>query len=410
MRNSKTAISLFLQLLIISWGTIAWAQNGNPVGNPAREVVDDANNSFIFVFDPAKIKSADEVRGRALGLSKAHGAQVRHVFTNALWGFSATISKQGAERLAANAPFLAYYEPNGVAWAIGRPAESQKRKNPRSGGGGETTEPAEEVIPAGILRVGGPVIIDGNDPASPSAWIIDTGIDLSNADLNVGSGANFVLRGKDSANDGNGHGTHIAGTIAAIANNNIGVAGVAAGATVHPVRVLNNSGSGTIDGVVAGIDYVAGRAGPEDCVNLSLGASGHFKSLHDAIYSAAFGDPDNNVPGLRFAIAAGNSAADAKNFEPAHINEHPNVFTVSAVDASDTFAWFSNFGKTTVDFAAPGVDIVSTQRGGGVTTLSGTSMAAPHVCGVLLLTSTPNSGGDAIGDPDGKPDPIASAN
>jgi subtilisin family serine protease len=366
------------------------------VGDPAREVVDDANNSFIFVFDPAKIKSADEVPGRALGLSKAHGAQVRHVFTNALWGFSANISKQGAERLAANTPFLSYYEPNGVVWAIGKPVTPQKRRKP---GSGTTSEPPQ-VTPDGITRVGGPVNSTGH------AWIIDTGIDLNNADLNVGSGANFVPRGKNSANDGNGHGTHVAGTIAAI-DNNIGVVGVAAGATVHPIRVLNNSGSGTIDGVIAGVDYVAGQvdlkiAGPGDCVNLSLGASGEFQSLHDAVYSAA------DVQGLRFAIAAGNSSADATGYEPAHI-DHVNIFTVSAVDSSDTFAWFSNYGSP-VDFAAPGVDIVSTKRGGGVTTLSGTSMAAPHVCGVLLLTSTPSADGVASGDPDSNPDPIVSAN
>lgn len=396
MTNSKTAISLLFQVLIIFWATMSWAQNGNPVGNPAREVVDDANNSFIFVFDPVKIKSADEVPGRALGLSKAHGAQVRHVFTNALWGFSANISKQGAERLAANTPFLSYYEPNGVVWAIGKPVTPQKRRKPGPGGGGETAEPPQ-VTPEGIVRVRGPVTVS----STGDAWIIDTGIDLSNADLNIGSGANFVPRGKNSANDGNGHGTHVAGTIAAI-DNNIGVVGVAAGATVHPIRVLNNSGSGTIDGVVAGVDYVAGRANLGDCVNLSLGASGEFQSLHDAIFSAA------ELQGLRFAIAAGNSSADAEDFEPAHI-EHANIFTISAVDASDTFAWFSNYGSP-VDFAAPGVDIVSTKRGGGVTALSGTSMAAPHVCGVLLLTSTPNADGVASGDPDGNPDPIASAN
>lgn len=400
MKNSKTATSLFLQVLIISWGAMAWAQSENLVGNPAREVVDDANNSFIFVFDPEKIKSADEVRGRALGLSKAHGAQIRHVFTNALWGFSATISKQGAARLAANAPFLSYYEPNGVVWAIGKPVAPQKRRKPGSGGGGETSEPPQ-VTPEGIERVGGPVNSAGH------AWIIDTGIDLNNADLKVGPGANFVPRGKNSTNDGNGHGTHVAGTIAAI-DNEIGVVGVAAGATVHPIRVLNNSGSGTIDGVVAGVDYVAGIAKPEDCVNLSLGASGHFDSLHAAISNAA-------DSGLRFAIAAGNSSAPAEGFEPAHI-EHPNVFVISAVDSNDAFAGFSNYGNPPVDFAAPGVDIVSTKRGGGVTTLSGTSMAAPHVCGVLMVLSSSSNTPDtpypvsvATGDPDNSDDlPIAS--
>lgn len=404
MTNLKTPIALFLQLLILCWGTMAWAQNGNLVGNSARDVVDEANNSFIFVFDPAKIKSASEVPGKALGLAKEHGAQIRHIFNTVLWGFSATMSKQAAERLAANTPFLAYYEPNGVVWAIGRPVESQKRGKPGSGG---TTEPLQ-VTPYGIDRVEGPVTVNSDEPGSGSAWVIDTGIDLSHPDLNVGSGANFILRGKNSPNDGHGHGTHVAGTIAAI-DNAIDVVGVAAGATVHPIRVLNNSGSGTIDGVVAGVNYVARKenAKPQDCVNLSLGASGHFQSLHDAIYSAA------DVQGLRFAIAAGNSSADATGFEPAHI-EHENVFTVSAVDSSGTFAWFSNFGSpvdgSPVDFAAPGVDILSTKKGGGVTALSGTSMAAPHVCGVLLLRGSPGTKGFAEGDPDGIPDPIANVN
>ena len=394
MMNLKTPIALFLQVLVICWGTMVWAQNGNLVGNSARDVVDEANNSFIFVFDPAKVKSASEVRGKALGLAKEHGAQIRHIFNTVLWGFSATMSKQAAERLAANTPFLSYYEPNGVAWAIGRPVEPQKRGKPGSGG---TSEPPQ-VTPEGIARVGGPVNSDGTG----SAWIIDTGIDLSHPDLNVGSGANFVLRGKNSPNDGHGHGTHVAGTIAAI-DNSIDVVGVVAGATVHPIRVLNNSGGGTIDGVVAGVNYVAQHANPGDCVNLSLGASGHFQSLHDAIHSAA------EVQGLRFAIAAGNSSDSADNFEPAHI-EHNNVYTVSAVDANDSFAWFSNYNNPPVDFAAPGVDILSTKKGGGVTTLSGTSMAAPHVCGVLLLRGSPNTDGFAVDDPDGNPDPIASGN
>ena len=179
---------------------------------------------------------------------------------------------------------------------------------------------------------------------------------------------------------------------------------MAAGATVYPIRVLNNSGSGTIDGVIAGIDYVARNAGPGDCVNMSLGARGEFQSLRDAVFTAA------EKQGLRFAIAAGNSAAHAGGFVPANV-DHPNVFTVSAVDVDDNFASFSNYGNPPVDFAAPGVNIISTKRGGGVTTLSGTSMAAPHVCGVLLvLDSPPNIVGYALDDPDGVADPIASAN
>jgi subtilisin family serine protease len=131
---------------------------------------------------------------------------------------------------------------------------------------------------------------------------------------------------------------------------------------------------------------------------MSLGGSGHWYSLHNAIVNAA-------NKGIRFAIAAGNSGADADNYEPAHI-EHPNVYTVSAVNSLDVFASFSNWGNPPVDYAAPGVNILSTKKGGGVTTMSGTSMAAPHVCGVLTLTLTPVSDGTAKNDPDGNPDSI----
>ncbi len=169
-------------------------------------------------------------------------------------------------------------------------------------------------------------------------------------------------------------------------------------ATVHPVRVLDNSGSGTIDGVIAGVDYVASTANAGDVANMSLGTSGHFASLHQAIVNAASG-------GIHFAIAAGNSASYAMNYEPAHIDA-PYVYTVSAVDAADRFASISNWGNAPIDFAAPGVYILSTNKGGGTTTLSGTSMATPHVAALLLL-GAPLANGYATGDPDGIPDPIA---
>ena len=111
--------------------------------------------------------------------------------------------------------------------------------------------------------------------------------------------------------------------------------------------------------------------------------------------------------GISFSLAAGNSGDDANNYEPAHV-EHPNVYTVSAVDQNDEFAYFSNWGNPPVDVAAPGVNILSTKKGGGVTTMSGTSMAAPHVCGILLVNGSVSQNGFAVNDPDGSADPIAS--
>ncbi|MEH6625029.1 MAG: S8 family serine peptidase [Motiliproteus sp.] len=278
---------------------------------------------------------------------------------------------------------MAYFEPNGVAWAFPKPPWA---------GGGDDSDSGGQTVPYGITRVGGT-----QNGSGLHAWVIDTGIDLDHADLNVGNGKNFVLRGKNSADDGDGHGTHVAGIIGAL-DNDLDVVGVAAGAILHPVRVLDNSGSGTIDGVVAGVDWVAANASSGDCANMSLGARGSFASLEDAVANAA-------NTGIRFALAAGNSSDDANNFSPAKVNG-TNIYTVSAIDDNDDFASFSNYGNPPVDFAAPGVSVLSTKKGGGTTTKSGTSMAAPHVCG-LLLFGAPNSDGTANYDPDGDPDPIA---
>ncbi len=235
------------------------------------------------------------------------------------------------------------------------------------------------------------------DGAGLTAWVIDTGIDLDHPDLNVdvGRSANFIWRGRNTPNDGNGHGTHVAGTIGAI-DNECDVVGVAAGATVVAVRVLDNSGSGSYAGVIAGVDYVAANAAADDVANMSLGGP-RSQALNDAVEGAA-------GQGVWFALAAGNSSNDANNYSPASA-EHANIFTVSAIDSTDTFAWFSNYGNPPVDCAAPGVSVLSTKKGGGTTTFSGTSMAAPHVAG-LLLFGPPGSAGYATGDPDGSPDPI----
>ncbi len=261
-------------------------------------------------------------------------------------------------------------------------------------GGGDSGQ----TTPWGISRVGGPVSSNG------VAWVIDSGIDLDHPDLNVDvqRSAEFVSRGPGAktADDGSGHGTHVAGTIAAI-DNDIDVVGVAAGATVVAVKVLDDRGSGTYSDVIAGIDYVAQNAASGDVANLSLGGSPS-QAVDDAVRNAA-------DQGVLFAIAAGNSGDDANNYSPARV-EYNNVWTVSATDDTDTFASFSNWSGPTdppIEFAAPGVEILSLYADGGTRTLNGTSMASPHLAGVLLISGgNPSSDGTASNDPDGDADPI----
>lgn len=368
------------------------AQEAEAINGPAA-VLEDIQNSFIFVFAPSVASADVDFQARAL-VASANG-RLRHVYSTAIHGFAANMSPTAAANLFGRNPNIAYFEHDGLVTIIaGRDVGSTKKPaSPGKGGGGDTA-PDPQVTPWGITRVGG-----GIDGSGLTAWVIDTGIDFDHADLNVdvARSANFVFRGKNSAKDGNGHGTHVAGTMAAL-DNEIDVIGVAAGASVVAVRVLDNSGSGSISGVIAGIDYVAANAAPGDVANMSLGASGHFQSLHDAVINAADG-------GVLFSLSAGNSGADAGNYEPAHV-EHANVYTVSATDAADVFAYFSNWGNPPVDYAAPGVSVLSTKKGGGTTSLSGTSMAAPHVGGLLLLGPVIGNG-FAQDDPDGNPDPIA---
>ena len=267
---------------------------------------------------------------------------------------------------------------------------------PPGGGGGNGGNGQE--TPWGINRVGGAC-----SGAGKKAWILDTGIDLDHPDLNVNPslGYNSFSSGKDSKSldDGNGHGTHVSGTIAAL-DNSIGVVGVAAGASVIPVKVLNAQGSGSYSGVISGVNYVAGNGSSGDVANMSLGGPVS-QALDNAVVAAADG-------GVKFALAAGNESDDANNHSPARAN-HANIYTVSAMNSSDNWAYFSNYGNPPIEYCAPGVSITSTWKGGGYNTISGTSMASPHVAG-LLLCGAIRSDGTVNGDPDNNPDPIAHRN
>ncbi|MCK5171593.1 MAG: S8 family serine peptidase, partial [Bacteroidales bacterium] len=248
-----------------------------------------------------------------------------------------------------------------------------------------------QVVPYGIARVG-----YGNGEGKV-AWILDTGIDFDHEDLNVDIARSKTFVRSKSADDDNGHGTHCAGTVAAI-DNEVGVVGVAAGATVVAVKVLDRKGGGAYSGIIAGIDYVASAASAGDAANMSLGG-GVYQAIDDAVYAAS-------QKGINFALAAGNEQSDANTSSPARVNG-PNIFTISAMDVNDDWAYFSNYGNPPVDYCEPGYSIYSTKKGGGYTTMSGTSMAAPHMCGILLMTNgNPRTDGTVNGDPDGKADPI----
>ncbi|WP_346863628.1 S8 family peptidase [uncultured Draconibacterium sp.] len=257
------------------------------------------------------------------------------------------------------------------------------------------TDPPAETIPYGITRVGGSTTYSG----SHKAWIIDTGIDMNHPDLVVDqvNGQTFVTR-TYTPEDDNGHGTHCAGIVAAV-DNEIGVVGVAAGATVVPVKVLDKRGSGAYSQIIAGVEYVMSHASAGDVANMSLGG-GVYEPIDLAVVELA-------NAGVLVALAAGNESDDANNHSPARANAD-NIYTVSAMDVNDNFASFSNYGNPPIDYCAPGVSILSTYKGDTYATMSGTSMAAPHVCGLLLVTNgNIVTDGYVNGDPDGNADPIA---
>lgn len=331
--------------------------------------------TYIVVLRP----SAADVPATASNIARAHGGTVGFVYEHALRGFSLRVPAAAAAAIARN-PGVAYVEADQL-FAV----EAQ-------------------TVPTGIRRIFAPgnpnLDIDGTDDerVDVDVAVIDTGIDLDHPDLNVvgstncASGGPFTQSCGSGGDDGNGHGTHVAGSVAAL-DNSTGVVGVAPGARLWAVRVLGNNGSGYTSWIVAGMDWVTARASTIEVANMSLGGSG----------SQALDDAANRMAdaGVALAVAAGNSDANAANFSPARAQK---VLTVSALadfnglaggggaptcrtDQDDTLADFSNWGST-IELAAPGVCILSTWLNGGYDTISGTSMASPHAAGGLALLAS----------------------
>jgi subtilisin family serine protease len=347
-------------------------------------------NQYLCQFDSSVSKAA--VRNEA---GKAIGPELGRllfVYENTIRGFAVRLpaspsSKSAVARLRANNPKISRCTPDGVVRADGGPAG-------RPGGGGGSGQST----PWGVSRVGGPG--DGSALAN-RAFVIDSGVDLTHPDLNVDlTDAYDFIDSDNQPQDGYGHGTHVAGIIGAL-NNGIGVVGVAAGVRIVPIRVLDNTGYGADSGVTAAIDYVAAHSIPGDVINLSLVADNVDPVMDSAVAAAA--GPDH---GLFVVIAAGNNSAPASNYSPGRVNQ-AGVYTVSSFGSRDTWSRFSNYGNPPIDYAEPGENINSTYKNGGYATLSGTSMAAPHLAGILLLKgSAPSGGGTVKRDPDGQPDTI----
>lgn len=336
-----------------------------------------AVNKENYIAQKTKLESDSKVMLKEKGFV---GKELKQSFVKTIKGIAVDLNNEELETLRRD-DRVAYIEQDQTLHV--------NMGGPPGGGGGGGSDP--QVTPWGITRVGG-----ATSGATGTAWIIDSGIDLDHEDLNVDvARSETFLGGNTTPDDQNGHGTHVAGTVAAI-DNSVGVIGVAAGATVVSVRVLNRRGSGSTSGVIAGVDYVAANASSGDAANMSLGG-GISTALDNAVLAASSACP--------FVLAAGNESQNANNSSPARVNGN-NIYTVSSMAQGDNWSSFSNFGNPPVDYCAPGSSVYSTYKNGGYATLSGTSMAAPHVCGILLLGNV-STDGSVNGDPDGNPDPIA---
>jgi len=302
---------------------------------------------YIVVFKSGKYPNRPMAAARVNDLQKTLGFTAKHTYGTVLQGFAATLTQDQLNKLKTN-PDVAYIEPNRTVHAVG------------------------QTVPWGINRVNAPAAHSrGVKGSGAKVGVIDTGIDYTHSDLasNYKGGYDFVNNDNDPKDD-NGHGTHVSGTIAAL-DNSIGVIGVAPSAGLYGIKVLDRNGSGTFADVIAGIDWATSNG--MDVVNMSLGASvgsSGLKTACDNAYNS----------GVLVVAAAGNDYGGPVSY-PA---KYSSVVAVSATTSNDQLAYFSNYGNE-VEFGAPGDNIYSTYKGDKYATMSGTSMATPHVAGVGAL-------------------------
>ena len=395
MKNIKTKFIISALSFLGIFALAALGASRTVSAKSSEDRFDKIPGQYIVV-----LKDKADTDSETDSIAKAYKLERIHTYNRAIKGFAARINETELEKIK-NDPrieFVAEYR----AVYISNPAfgsESSLNKASSVSRKPTQTQPPQ-TIPTGIDRVNAENLL--NKGAGIGVAVIDTGIELSHPDLKGNIIANKnCLSGVKNGNDDNGHGTHTAGTIAAL-DNNIGVVGAAPEAKLIAVKVLNRNGSGTWSSVICGIDWVTANAAKYNIkvVNMSLGGAGTSdnncgNTNNDPLHKAICNSRD---AGVIYVVAAGNENKSASFSVPASYDD--TVITVSALadsdgalggvgsptayGADDTFATFSNYGEA-VDLGAPGVDIYSTYTGGKYATLSGTSMATPHVSGAVAL-------------------------
>lgn len=378
--------------LILIMAVLLWvAQPSFAQGNGRRVIP----GSFVI-----QVRDDIDPNLAAATISQLFQGQVKHVYKTALRGFSIDLPPGLAKKDLQELKWLTIVEPDQVVEAC------------QTG----------QIVPTGIRRIGAQTdAYPSTNPIDIDVAIIDTGIDLYHQDLNVVQGICTIGKGTASKyaskyGDDNGHGTHVAGIVGAL-DNDRGVVGMAPGARLWPVKVLDANGSGSLSSVIAGVDWVTSHSGDIEVANMSLSSVGYSQVLHTAIQACV-------GAGVVVVVAAGNHSRDVYGWDGVFMTEDdiipaafPEVMTVSALADSDgdpgdngsninmcsslykdnSMACFSNFSESVynddsypvnspghaIDLIMPGVDIYSTYFNNGYATMSGTSMSAPHAAGLV---------------------------